>query len=153
MVISSASGSRPAPLSAPVSRPDAGSRTTAPRRRRVATFSTVAGCNHISVCMAGANSTGQRAVSSVAVSRSSARPATARANRSAVAGATTTRSASWPIRTCGTSWTSSKTPVCTGWPESASKVAAPMNRSADRVGTTRTAWPASVSWRTTVHAL
>ena len=147
MVISSASGSRPAPLSAPVSRPDAGSRTTAPRRRRVATFSTVAGCSHISVC------TGHRAVSSVAVSRSSARPATARANRSAVAGATTTRSASWPIRTCGTSGTSSKTPVCTGWPESASNVAAPMNRSADRVGTTRTAWPASVSWRTTVHAL
>ena len=74
VVISSGSGSRPAPLSAPVSRPDAGSSTTAPRRRSVATLSTVAGCCHISVCIAGANSTGHRAVSSVAVSRSSARP-------------------------------------------------------------------------------
>ena len=62
MVISSASGSRPAPLSAPVSRPDAGSRTMEPRRRSVATLSMVAGWNHISVCIAGANSTGHRAV-------------------------------------------------------------------------------------------
>ena len=38
MVISWASGSRPAPLSAPVSRPEAGSSTTTPRRRNVATF-------------------------------------------------------------------------------------------------------------------
>ena len=45
--------------------------------------------------------TGQDAVSSVAVSRSSARPVAARASRSAVAGATTTRSAFWPMRTCG----------------------------------------------------
>ena len=43
VVISSASGSRPAPVSAPVSRPDAGSSTIAPRRRNVATLSTVAG--------------------------------------------------------------------------------------------------------------
>ena len=43
VVISSGSGSRPAPVSAPVSRPDAGSSTMAPRRRKVATFSTVAG--------------------------------------------------------------------------------------------------------------
>ena len=67
----------------------------------VATLACVAGCSHISVCIAGAKTTGHRAVSNVAVSsvavnRSSARPATARASRSAVAGATTTRSASWP---------------------------------------------------------
>ena len=41
--------------------------------------------------------------------------------------------------------TSSKTPVCTGWPESASKVAAPTKRNAASVGMTRTSWPASVS--------
>ena len=87
------SGSRPLPVSAPVSRPTAGSMTTAPRRRSVATLSWVAGCSHISVCMAGAKTTGQRAVSSVLVSRSSARPCAALASRSAVAGATTTRSA------------------------------------------------------------
>ena len=78
-----------------------------PAPRSVATLARVAGCSHISVCMAGANTTGQRAVSSTAVSRSSDIPAAARAIRSAVAGATMTRSASWPSRTCGTSCTSS----------------------------------------------
>ena len=37
-------------------------------------MSGVAGCCHISVCIAGANTTGQRAVSSALVSRSSAQP-------------------------------------------------------------------------------
>ena len=54
--------------------PDGGSITCTPRRRRVATLARVAGCSHISVCIAGASTTGQRAVSRVAVSRSSARP-------------------------------------------------------------------------------
>ena len=71
------SGSRPLPVSAPVSRPSAGSTTTAPRARSVATLAWVAGCSHISVCIAGANTTGQRAVSRVLVSRSSARPCAA----------------------------------------------------------------------------
>jgi hypothetical protein len=88
--------------------------------------------------MAGANSTGQRAVSRMAVSRSSARPVAARASRSAVAGATMTRSACWPSRTCGTSGTSSQTLVLTGWPERAAQVAAPTKRSASAVGTTLT---------------
>ena len=151
--ISSGSGSRPGPVSAPVSRPDAGSRTTTPRERRVATLARVAGCSHISVCIAGANTTGQRAVSRVLVSRSSARPWAALASRSAVAGATTTRSASLPIRTCGTSWTSDQTSVVTGCPDSAAQVAAPTKRSADPVGTTRTAWPLSVSRRSSSAAL
>src|SRR5206468_639697 len=64
--IAAGSGSRPAPLSRPVRRPVAGGRTTAPRRRSSATLAWVAGCSHISVCMAGAYSTGQRAVSRVA---------------------------------------------------------------------------------------
>ena len=114
--ISAGSGSRPTPVSAPVSRPEAGVRTTAPRERRVATLAWVAGCSHISVCIAGANSTGQRAVSRVAVSRSSARPWAARASRSAVAGATTTRSASRPSRTWATWSTSAQTVVATGSP-------------------------------------
>ena len=145
--ISTGSGSRPGPVSAPVSRPDAGSITTTPRERSSATLSRVAGCSHISVCIAGAISTGQRAVSRVAVSRSSARPCAARASRSAVAGATTTRSACCPSLTCGTAGTSVNTPVCTGCPDSASKVAAPTNSSADAVGSTRTACPLSVSRR------
>ena len=65
-------------------------------------------------------------------------PATARAMRSAVAGAMTTRSASCPRRTCGTCGTSANTPVCTGLPDSASNVALPTNSRADSVGMTRT---------------
>ena len=92
--ISAGSGSRPLPVSAPVRRPSAGSMTTTPRAaRRVATLAAVAGCSHISVCIAGAKTTGQRAVSRVLVSRSSASPCAALASRSAVAGATTTTSA------------------------------------------------------------
>ena len=112
--------------------------TMAPRRRSSATLAWVAGCSHISVCMAGAYSTGHRAVSKVAVSRSPAIPAAARASRSAVAGATRTRSAACPIRTCGTSDTPVHTSVVTGWPDSAAQVASPTNRSASGVGTTRT---------------
>jgi hypothetical protein len=147
--MSAGSGSRPLPVSAPVSRPTAGSMTSAPRLRSVSTLATVAGCSHISVCMAGTKMTGPRAVSSVDVSRSSARPAAARAMRSAVAGATSTRSACRPMRTCGTSCTSSKTSVCTGRPDNAAQVGSPTKRRADLVGTTVTPWPDSVSRRST----
>ena len=101
-------------------------------------FAWVAGCSHISVCIAGANTTGQRAVRSVLVSRSSARPWAALASRSAVAGATKTRSALWPRRTCGTSATPDQTSVVTGSPERAAQVGSPTKRNASRVGTTRT---------------
>ena len=110
----------------------------APRRRSSDTFAWVAGCSHISVCMAGAYRTGHLAVSSVAVSRSPAIPAAARAIRSAVAGATRTRSADCPSRTCGTSATPVQASVVTGWPDSAAQVASPTKRSASGVGTTRT---------------
>ena len=81
------------------------------------------------------------------VSRSSARPCAARASRSAVAGATTTRSASRPSRTCGTRRrppTPSSRPAC---PDSAAQVGAPTNSSAAAVGTTVTSCPDSVSSR------
>src|SRR6266702_3544414 len=150
---SAGSGNRPGPLSAPVSRPVAGSRTTAPRSRSAATLARVAGCSHISVCMAGANMTGQRAVSSVVVSKSAASPCAALARRSAVAGATTTRSACRPISTCGTSWESAQTSVVAGWPESAAQVAAPTKLSESGVGMTRTWWPDSVKRRSRSQTL
>jgi hypothetical protein len=136
--MSAGSARRPLPVSLPVSRPAAGSVTTRPRERSSATLSRVAGCSHISVCIAGKKAIGHRAVSRVLVSRSSASPCAALASRFAVAGTTSTRSASLPIRTCWTSGTSVKTPVCTGFPDSASKVAAPTKFSAASVGTTRT---------------
>ena len=104
----------------------------------MATLAVVAACSHISVCIAGAITTGQRAVRRVLVSRSSASPWAAFAIRSAVAGATTTRSASWPIRTWGTSCTPVQTSVATGLPDSAAQVGAPTNSRAAAVGTTVT---------------
>ena len=56
-------------------------------------------------------------------------------------GATTTRSACWPMRTCGTSWTLSKKSLVTGRPDSADHVAVPTNSKAVLVGTTVTSAP------------
>ncbi len=70
-----------------------------------------------------------------------------------MAGATTTRSAAWPIFTCGTDGTSSQTLALTGCPDRASNVGAPMKVSALAVGTTRTSWPVSVSCRSSSTAL
>src|ERR1700677_2740101 len=151
--ISAGSGSRPGPLSFPASLPTAGSITTAPRSRSVVTLACVAGCSHISVCIAGANTTGQVAISKVAVSRSPAIPAAARAIRSAVAGTTAIRSASWPSFTCGASAIPVHTSVRTGSPDSPAQVASPTKRSASLVGTTLTRWPASVSRRSSSPAL
>ena len=88
-----ASARRPSPASPPASRPVSGPTTWTPRRRSVARLSCTAGCSHISVCMAGATSTGARVASSVAVSRSSEIPAAYLPSSFAVAGATTIRSA------------------------------------------------------------
>ena len=116
-------------------------------------MATVAGWCHISVCMAGARTTGHVAVSSTLPSRSGAIPAAVRASRSAVAGATTTRSARRPSRTWFTSSTASNVSVRTGRPERASHVAAPTNSRALAVGTTVTPWPASVIRRSSNAAL
>jgi hypothetical protein len=145
--IASGSGSLPGPESEPVSLPLAGSRTVTPLPRSVSTLAWVAACCHISVCMAGAKSTGPPAIRSVLVRRSPACPVAARASRSAVAGATTIKSASCPSRTWFTRWTSSKTLLLTGLPERASQVATPTNRVAASVGMTVTSWPASVKSR------
>jgi hypothetical protein len=56
-------------------------------------FAWVAGCRHISVCIAGAMTTGASLASTVLPSRSSARPVASFAIVFAVAGAMTIRSA------------------------------------------------------------
>ena len=91
--ISSGSLIRPGPVSPPVRGPSAGPMTCTPLEMSVAMFATVAGCCHISVCIAGAISTGARVASRVVPSRSEASPAAIDAIVLAVAGATTTRSA------------------------------------------------------------
>jgi hypothetical protein len=80
-------------------------------------------------------------------------PCVARAIRSAVAGATTMQSASWPSRTCGTRSTDSQTLVATGLPERADHVAAPTKLRDAAVGTTVTSQPDSASPRRTSAAL
>ena len=62
-------------------------------------FATVAGFSHISVCMAGAMTSGAEEARIVVPSRSSARPAASFAIVCAVAGATTITSAACPIAT------------------------------------------------------
>ena len=64
-------------MSPPASRPSSGGTMLTPRRASVARLSCTAGCSHISVCMAGATTTGDpsRTASSVAVSRSLEMPA------------------------------------------------------------------------------
>ena len=151
--IRSGAGRRPAPESPLVRGPTSGSMMVSPRRRRVATFSTVAGLAHICVCMAGARTTGAVVVRIVAVSMSSARPAAMRASRSAEAGATRTSSAHSPVPTCSTAAGSSKTPVRTGPPLTAARAGAPMKRRAASVATARTSWPRARRSRMTVGAL
>ena len=70
-------------------------------------LATVAGFRHISVCIAGAITSGAVLASTVLPSRSSASPAASFAMVLAVAGAMTMRSADWPIATCRTSATPS----------------------------------------------
>ena len=77
-----------------------------PRSRSVARLACVAGLRHISLCMAGARSTGASLASTVVPSKSSARPCASFAMVLAVAGAITMRSALWPSAT----WRTSATP-------------------------------------------
>ena len=111
----------------------------------MATLATVAGCSHISVCIAGANTTGQRAVSSVLVSRSSAMPV--RGLGEQVGGGRRDHDQVGVLAEAHVRHLVARRPrrrSATGWPDSAAQVGAPTNRSADAVGTTRTWCPDSV---------
>jgi hypothetical protein len=69
-----------------MSGPVAGPTTVHPRPRSVVRFATVAGWDHISVCIAGATTSGPSCTSTVVVSRSSASPFASFASVWAVAG-------------------------------------------------------------------
>ena len=92
--MSSVSAKRPTPESVPVSLPTPGSTITTPRFLSVSMFCFVAGCSHISVCIAGAIATLALVASNTFIRRSSAIPAAYLAIKLAVAGATTIRSTS-----------------------------------------------------------
>ena len=100
--ISSGSAMRPAPVSPQAKSPRLGPMRRTPRPVRMPMLVWVAGCSHMALFIAGATSTGLSVASSAVEARSSASPAAILARRSAVAGATTTRSALrdsriWPI--------------------------------------------------------
>jgi hypothetical protein len=100
--IAAGSAIRPGPNSPQAMAPSSGPTNRTPSAFRVAKLRRVAACSHIRTFMAGAISTGLSVASRVVDARSSARPPAAFAIRSAVAGATTTRSAEressmWPI--------------------------------------------------------
>jgi hypothetical protein len=120
-----------------------------------ATLRCVAGFSHISTFIAGASTSGQRRATHSAASRSSARPCTTRAMKSAVAGATTTKPRSRDSSMCPieSATRASHRSVHTGWPDSACRVAVPMKRVAASVIATRTSAPALISRRVSSAAL
>src|SRR5215472_13594073 len=137
-----APGSRPAPTWPLARWPDSGSTTVSPWARSAATFSATAGLAHIASFIAGATTTGQRAASTVAATRSSACPRATRATRSAVAGATSAACAQSPSSTCGSAGPSAANrSVWTGRPVRPWNVAGPTNRVAAAVIATRTWQP------------
>ena len=123
-------------------------------RAAVATLAWVAGCCHISVCIAGAITTGQVAVSRVAVSRSSARPAPPGPSGRRWRGRRRRGRRRVPSATCSTPATSSQTAVWTGCRRTAPP-RWPRRRSSARPRWARpwTSWPDSVSRRSRRAAL
>ena len=100
--IAAGSAIRPGPYSPQAISPSSGPTSVTPSAFSRARLRWVAGCSHIRTFIAGAISTGLSVASRTVEARSSQSPFAALAIRSAVAGATTSRSASrdssmWPI--------------------------------------------------------
>src|SRR5437660_250870 len=149
-----AAGSRPAPTWPLARWPDSGSTTMRPWPRSAATLAATAGWAHMASFIAGATTTGQRAASTVAATRSSAWPLASRATRSAVAGATSATCAQSPSSTCGSGGPAgANRSVWTGRPDRPWNVAGPTNRVAAAVIATRTSQPAWTSRETTSATL
>ena len=91
--IASGSANRPGPNSPQAISPASGPTNRTPSAASCATLRRVAACSHIRTFIAGATSTPVSVAKSRVEARSSARPCAIFANRSAVAGATTIRSA------------------------------------------------------------
>ena len=100
--IAGGSARRPGPNSPQAIGPSSGPTTSAPSALSAARLRWVAGCSHMRTFIAGASNTRLSVASNTVLARSLAMPAASLAIRSAVAGATTTRSALrdssiWPI--------------------------------------------------------
>jgi hypothetical protein len=159
---SSGSSMRPSPTSPQACSPLAGPRMCVPSARSCATLRCVAGCAHISRFIAGAISNGHDSSGRARhsrLSRSSARPCSSFAMKSALAGATSTASACRVRLMCAMLFSvpstarASQALVNTGRPDSACIVTAVMNCSAPSVMTTCTVAPAFTSARASSAAL
>ena len=152
--MSAGSAMRPDPTSPPASGPSTGPTIRTPRAASTATLSWTDGCSHISVCMAGATTTGARVASKVAESTSPERPVRRSEIRRAVAGHTTTTSALWPSAVCGIDASEeSHSDVTAGADARAENVVSPTIRRAPPVSTGVTCAPSATSRRHTSTAL
>ncbi len=133
--------------------PVSGPTNCQPRSPKILTLARVAGWAYMASFMAGATSTGPLRASRRALSRSSAKPAAARARRCAVAGAMITRSGSRARARCASARSGSQSEVSTARPVSASNVTGRTNWAAAAVSTTSTAACSSVSRRASVQLL
>ena len=102
LTMSNGSAMRPSPYSPHAMSPSSGPISTTPRAASVVMLSRVAACCHMRTFIDGATRTGLSVASNAVVARSSAMPCAMRAMMLAVAGATSTTSASreswiWPI--------------------------------------------------------
>jgi hypothetical protein len=135
--------------------PTSGPTNRTPSALRVVRFLWVAGWFHIRTFMAGTISTGVSVARRRVVARSFARPAAARAIRSAVAGATTMRSAERDSRICPISASSvrEKRSVWTLSSHRAARERGVTNLDPASVRTGRTAMPRPRSRRTSSRHL
>ena len=153
VTIASGSLMRPMPTSPPASSPGSGPTMTHPSDVTVARFRRVAGCSHISVCMAGASTTGTWEARIVATRASDDWPEARRDRVEAVRGATTMASAHRASVVWGDTSSSSNRPTVGCTPVIAANDAAPTNAEADSVMTTLTSAHALVSSRARWTAL
>ena len=155
---SSGSSMRPSPTSPQACSPLPTPSTLAPSAVICRRLRCVAGCDHISRFIAGATSSGQRSIGRArhsSDSRSDAAPCASCAIKSALAGATSTASASRVRLMCAMLFGSraSHWLVATLRLDSACRVTGVMKRSAAAVMTTCTVAPALTSRRTSSAAL
>ena len=138
-IITAGSASLPVPISPQAVSPSSGAISATPLCFKVARLACVAGCAHIFGFIAGAIITGQSVARQIVLAKSSARPCAILARKLAVAGATSTMSASRASLICpiSASSVSENSSVKTFSPVRADRLSGVINSIADLVITPR----------------
>ena len=152
---SAGSSIRPGPVSPQACPPSSGPHICNPRDCSRAIFDWVAAFSHMAWFIAGATARAAVVARQSVANRSSASPWAIRARKSALAGATRTRSAQRASSICpiAASCSGSNSRTLTGWPDKACKVIGVMNSVAAGVITTRTSACSLRNRRTSSAAL